>query len=155
MNDFVYTSPNAPPWVPKYLSVQNRRGSAIMNLALQVGSERRGDIANPDEIDRVKQWMEAWYPGIHIDMASLFPTLESRRFWAGVFLDVGAKIFRRELGDQNVNFWQARGIYHVMTLAEMLLQMIQDMAPNSASTTVHSLDWTEERDWKPSPPKPV
>lgn len=80
-----------------------------------------------------------------IDLGELFPNIESRRFWCRVFFDVARRIFRRELGNRDVGFWQTSCICDAITIGRMLLQAAKDIEPKWKGPI--AMDWADEAAW--------
>lgn len=116
----------------QYLWVANRRLGALVTFALQVGAE----LASTDEersfVAKLQSWNETeHWPGCGFDLNERFPALSEKKFWAKCFFDVARQIFRRQIGNQEIEFWQSGTIGDAYVTARMLCSAIQKEASTS------------------------
>lgn len=109
------------------LYVANRRLDTLIEFALQVGAERG---IGSEFIARLRQFQDEAFPGINFDLKGRFPTLDEQKFWATCFFDVGQRIFLRQLGNQDIDSWQAGAITDAHTIARELLSQVQAADPD-------------------------
>ena len=114
----------------QYFWVANRRLSTLIAFALEVGQKR---AAPPEETEFVaclrREDEELLFPGCSFDLAERFPTLASKKFSARIFFDVARRIFLRQLGNQEIDTWQASAIGDAYLIARMLTHAIRDVEP--------------------------
>ena len=111
----------------QYLNVANRRLRSLVVFALQVGV----DLARTDEergyVTKLETWNEyEHWPGCDFDLDERFPTLSEKKFWAGCFYTVARRIFRRELGNHDIQTWQHSAIGDAYVTARMLVRAVQE-----------------------------
>ncbi len=115
----------------QYFWVANRRLSTLIAFALEVGQQK---AATREETELVaclrKEEHETLFPGCSFDLSERFPTLASKKFWARIFYDVARRIFLRQLGNQEIDCWQASAIGDAYLIARMLTHAIRDEEPN-------------------------
>ena len=110
----------------QYLWVANRRLSSLITFALEVAV----DAASIDEermyVAKLKDWDEKEHrPGCGFDLQKRFPTVDEKKFWSRCFFNVARSIFRREIGNQEIQFWQCAAIGDAYITARMLTNVIQ------------------------------
>lgn len=109
------------------LCVANRRLDTLIEFALQVGAERQ---MGSEFVAKLQRFRDEAFPGINFDLKERFPTLEEQKFWATCFFDVAQRIFLRQLGNQDVDTWQAGAITDAHTIARELLSQVRAADPN-------------------------
>jgi hypothetical protein len=111
----------------QFLWVSNNRLFSHVAFAVQVG----GETARSDEergwVEKLRQFEKNAWPGIGFDLDERFPGVEEKKFWARVFYDVARRIFLRQLGNQNVTFWQTSAIGDAYVTARMLTRAVQEV----------------------------
>ena len=60
----------------------------------------------------------------------------SKKFWERIFYDVARKIFLRQLGNQEIDSWQASAIGDAYLIFRMLTHAIRDEEPNWVALSV-------------------
>jgi hypothetical protein len=144
MTDFKYHSPS--PYNPGHLHVQNREARGLIEFAIDTARAYEEASSDAGEIRRISAWYEnQFWDGMGVDVAELFPDIASRRFWCRVFFDVARRVFRRELGNRDVCFWQANYIGNAVIVGRMLLQAAKDVDPKWEGPV--PLDWADEAAW--------
>ena len=107
MTDFEYNSHS--PYNPGHLHIPNREARGIIEFAIDTARSYGEATSKAEEVQRIAEWYEEqFFDGMGIDVAELFPDVASRRFWCRVFFDVARRVFRRELGNRDVSFWQTK-----------------------------------------------
>src|SRR5918993_4973566 len=109
------------------LYVSNARLSTLVEFALQVAAEQGTGV---EWVAKLRQFWGESFPGINFDLKERFPTLEEQKFWATCFFDVGQRIFLRQLGNHDVQSWQASAITDAHTIARELLTQVQAADPD-------------------------
>ena len=144
MTDFEYNSPSL--YNPGHLRIQNREARGLIEFAIDTARSYEVAASDDAEIRRVSDWYEAeFWDGMQVNFAELFPDIASRRFWCRAFFDTARRVFRRELGNRDVSFWQARYLCNAGILGRMLLQAAKDIDPEW--TGPMPLDWADEAAW--------
>ena len=114
-------------WQDQFLWVANERLSALVAFALRVGGESAQSKLEGGWVESLRRFdAEAW-PGIGFDLDERFPSVEEKKFWARVFHDVARRIFLRQLGNQDVSFWQSSSIGDAYVAARMLTRAVQEI----------------------------
>jgi hypothetical protein len=106
MTDFEYASPS--PYNPRSLHVQNRRARALIGFALETARRYEPSESDPAEIERIANWYETqFWDGMGIDLAQLFSSADSRRFWCRVFFDAAHHVLHNRLANPEARFLHA------------------------------------------------
>ena len=109
------------------LWISNMGFRTVFDFAIEVG---RKTVCSPEQINFVdeleRQSEEVFYSGIHVDLAEQFPDLAEKKFWCRVFFDTARAVFMREIGNQEIDFWQTDKIYLLQYVARMLLKAVED-----------------------------
>lgn len=141
MTDFEYNS--SSPYNPGHLHVQNREARGLIEFAIETAQSYEEAASNAEEIRRIADWYGGqFWDGMGIDVAELFPDIVARRFWCRVFFDLARRVFRREMGNRDVNFWQTKYICNAIIVGRMLLQAAKDIDPKWKGPM--PLDWADE-----------
>jgi hypothetical protein len=128
MTDFKYNAPS--PYNSGHLHVPNRVARGLIEFAIDTARSYEDATSNPEETRRITDWYEEqFFDGMLIDIAELFPDIASRRFWCRAFFDAARRVFRRELGNQDVSFWQTEYICNAVIVGRLLLQAAEDIEP--------------------------
>ena len=110
----------------QYLWVSNRRLGSLVSFALEVAAD---DATTDDEksyVAKLKNWDDKeHYPGCGFDLHERFPTVGEKKFWSRCFFNVARRIFRREIGNQDIEFWQSGAIGDAYVAARMLTSAVQ------------------------------
>lgn len=110
----------------QFLWVSNQRLASLLSFALVVGSETAGLDAERGWVEKLRHFEEQAWPGIGFDLNEQFPDIEEKKFWTRVFIDVARRIFLRQLGNQEVTFWQSSAIGDAYVTARMLMRAVQE-----------------------------
>jgi hypothetical protein len=106
--------------------VSNARLSSLVELALQVAGQRVGSANEERSVASLLEFQRGMWPGIDLDLAARFPTVDEKKFWAGVFHDLARLVFLRKLGNQKVTFWQSGFICDAGSIARFLTRAVQE-----------------------------
>lgn len=148
MTDFEYDSPS--PYNPGCLHIQNREARGLIEFAIDTARSYGEAASDAGEIKRISDWYgDQFWDGMAIDVATLFPDIGSRRFWCRVFFDLARRVFRRELGNSDVSFWQAKYIGNAVIVGRMLLQAAKDLDAKWEGPM--PMDWADEVAWYEGP----
>jgi hypothetical protein len=114
------------------LWVSNQRFSTLIAFALEVGSQL---AKSAPEMESVKQFQLAQdrgerFIGCDFDLAEKFSAGEAKQFWLRVFDEVAMRIFKRQIGNHEVESWQPRAICDAVTISRMLTAAARDDAPS-------------------------
>jgi hypothetical protein len=141
MTYFEYKSPS--PKYPRELTVQNRRANTLVAFALETARRYETAESEPAEIQRIANWYdnEMW-PGMIIDIATVFPTAVARRFWCRVFFDAAHHVVHGSLGKPEARFGHAGLICDLVTVARILFGALRDLEPEWIGPM--PIDWREE-----------
>ena len=107
--------------------VSNRRLSTLTTFALQVGGESAQSDVEREWVNKLRKFDEQAWPGIDFDLEERFPSLEEKKFWARIYQDIARRIFLRQLGNQEVTFWQSSAIGDAYAIARMLTRAVQEV----------------------------
>ena len=110
----------------QYLWVANRRLSSLVAFALEVARDDATTEQEKEYVAKLKRWDEKeHWPGCGFDLHERFPTVDEKKFWSRCFFNVARRIFRRELGNQDIHFWQCGAIGDAYVTARMLTSAVQ------------------------------
>ncbi|MCP4098393.1 MAG: hypothetical protein GY748_19365 [Planctomycetaceae bacterium] len=110
----------------QYLWVANRRLSSLIAFVLEVASDDAGTDEEKGYVAKLKKWDETeHWPGCGFDLHERFPTVDEKQFWSRCFFNVARRIFRHEIGNQDIQFWQCGAIGDAYVTARMLTSAIQ------------------------------
>jgi hypothetical protein len=113
----------------QFIYVANRRLSALIGLACEVGGELARDDAENDLVARLREFDETAYPGIDFHLDEVFSTSSEKKWWARVFHLVARRVFLRGLEDQAIVTWQPSLIGDAYVVARMLTHAVQQVEP--------------------------
>lgn len=110
----------------QYLSVANRRLSSLITFVLEVAADAAATEQEKGYVAKLKHWdeKEQW-PGCGFALHERFPTVDEKKFWSRCFFNVARSIFRREIGNQDSQFWQCAAIGDAYVTARMLTSAVQ------------------------------
>lgn len=111
----------------QFLWVSNRRLSALIDFACEVGGELASDDSEKDHVARLQEFEATAFPGINFDLDDVFSTLIEKKWWARAFHLVARRIFLRELGNQASQTWQPSAIGDAYVVARMLTRAVQEV----------------------------
>lgn len=110
----------------QYLWVANRRLSSLVAFVLEVGVLTATNAEEQGYVAKLKNWDKTeHYPGCGFDLNERFPNVDEKKFWSRCFFNVARGIFLREIGQQDVQFWQSAAIGDAYIIARMLTSAIQ------------------------------
>jgi hypothetical protein len=112
----------------QYLWVSNKRLISLVSFALEVGCDAATTEREKEYVAKLKHWAEKEYwQGCSFDLQERFPTVEEKKFWSRCFFNIARRIFRREIGNQEIHFWQCGAIGDAYVTARMLTSAIQKL----------------------------
>ena len=110
----------------QYLWVSNRRLSSLIAFALEVAATDATTDAEKEYVNKLKDWDEKeHWPGCGFDLHERFPTVDEKKFWSRCFFNVARRIFRREIGNQDIQFWQCGAMGDAYITARLLTGAVQ------------------------------
>jgi hypothetical protein len=110
----------------QYLWVANWRLSSLIAFVLEVASDAATTEHEKEYVAKLKNWDEKeHWPGCGFDLHERFPTVDEKKFWSSCFFNMARRIFRREIGNQDIQFWQCGAIGDAYVTARMLTSAIQ------------------------------
>ncbi len=118
----------------------------LVELALQIANDHASSDVERSMIESLSNWWKhEAFPGTTFDLEERFPTIDERKFWARCFSDIGYRVFRREIGDQeNRNTaWQTRTIGDSYIIARMLIRSVQEVETGWHPNTEESAEAAE------------
>jgi hypothetical protein len=83
-------------------------------------------------VQKLREFEDNAFPGIEFDLAELFPSVDEKKFWARVYHNVARRIFLRQLGNQEVTFWQSSAIGDAYVIARLLTRAVQQIELGTA-----------------------
>ena len=107
--------------------VSNARLSSLIESALEVAAQRAASASEQQYVASLIECQNGSWPGIDMDLAERFPTVDEKKFWAAVIYDVDRLVFLRKLGNQKVTFWQSSFICDAGSIARMLTLAVQEI----------------------------
>ncbi len=114
-------------------------------IGFALDTARRYDAAEsePAEIERITTWYDNQFcDGMIIDVAEVFPTAVSRRFWCRVFFDAAHHVVHGSLANPDARFLHAGCICDLVTVARILFGALRDL--ELEWTGPSPIDWREE-----------
>lgn len=110
----------------QYLWVSNQRLSSLISFVLEVAENSATSEREKEYVATLKQWDEQEYwPGCGFNLHERFPTVEEKKFWSLCFFNLARRIYLREIGNQEIQFWQCGAIGDAYVAARMLTSAIQ------------------------------
>jgi hypothetical protein len=110
----------------QYFWVANSRLSTLIEFALEVGQNLASTPQEAELVARLRRDEdEDLFPGCSFDLGERFPTLPSKMFWARVFREVAHQIFLRQLGNEEIDSWQASTIGDACLIDHMLTHAVR------------------------------
>jgi hypothetical protein len=106
----------------QFFYVSNRMFFRLIELGLDVGhtDEEKAYVSG------LRERNASFYPGYDLVIEREFQSREERKFWALVFFDLAYLIFRREIGQHDVTFWQYSTVGDAYLLARMITRSVQE-----------------------------
>lgn len=116
----------------QYLWVANQRLSSLITFVLEVANDTAATDAEREYVAKLKHWDKTGHwPGCGFDLHERFPSVGEKQFWSRCFFDVARRVFRREIGNQEVQFWQCSAIGDAYVTARMLTSAVQNASGTS------------------------
>ncbi len=141
MTDFEYES--LSPYNPRSLHVQNRQARALIEFALETARRYVPSESEPAEIERIANWYGTqFWDGMTINLAELFPSADSRRFWCRVFFDAAHHVLHNNLAKPESRFLHTRCICDLIVIGRMLQVAQREMDPEWKGLL--PIDWRDE-----------
>jgi hypothetical protein len=110
----------------QFFHVSNQRFGSLINFALEIGGRSAVTEAEKSYVSTLREKSDAFYPGYDLAIEQEFPMRDERKFWARVFFDLAHLIFRREIGNQEITFWQASAVGDACLLGRMITRSVQE-----------------------------
>ncbi|MES2571115.1 MAG: hypothetical protein V4710_13795 [Verrucomicrobiota bacterium] len=110
----------------QFFFVSNQRFSSLIEFGIEVGRRSAETATEKSYLSGLKERSDAFYPGYDLAIEREFPCREERKFWARVFFDLAYLIFRREIGNQAVTFWQYSAVGDACLLGRMITRSVQE-----------------------------
>jgi hypothetical protein len=112
----------------QYIWVSNQRFSTLLAFAVEVGGEQARTDEERRAVERLRRFAdEEARPGTSFDLDERFPEVAEKKFWAGIFHDIGRRIFLRQIGHHDVTFWQSSAIGDAYVIARLLTRAVHDV----------------------------
>ena len=116
----------------QYLWVSNQRLRTLVEFVVEVGRDVKSTPAESEFVDRLENWITSEYwAGQSFDLEERFPSIEEKKFWAKCFFDLARKIFLREIGNNQVHFWQAGAIGESYMTGRLICHAVQKQTGQS------------------------
>ena len=110
--------------------VANMRFSSLIGLALDVGQTM---ASNAEEesfcIDLAYKNENKFFNGYSFSIEKEFPQIAQQKFWAKVFHELAQRVFLRQIGNQEIEYWQASFIGDCHLIVRLLLEAIRTHEP--------------------------
>lgn len=139
--------PEQSRWA-KYVPMANRHASTLWEFAFDVAAGYTDSKSNQAEVERIREWFKGDFPGRDVDVEEVFPDVTSRLFWSRVFFDVAAKIIRRQLGNQDTQYWQSGAVHRAYGVALLLAEAARDGTPPLPQDRPLTIDEEDEAKWR-------
>jgi hypothetical protein len=110
----------------QFFYVSNRMFFRLIELGLDVGQKVAGTDEGKAYVSGLRERSASFYPGYDLVVEREFQSREERKFWARVYFDLVYLIFRREIGQHDVTFWQHSTIGDAYLLARMITRSVQE-----------------------------
>jgi hypothetical protein len=130
----------------QFIYVSNLRFSSLIEFGLEVGEKCAETNIEKSYVSGLKERSGAFYPGYDFAIESELPSRDERKFWAKIFYDVAHLIFCRQIGNQELTFWQASAIGDAYLLGRMITRSVQEEEQAWHPKTLASLEAEIYRD---------
>lgn len=110
----------------QFFYVSNQRFHSLIEFGLEVGQRSAETDVERSHVAGLRERSTAFYPGYDLAIEQEFPTRDDRKFWARVFFDLAHLIFTREIGNQDVAFWQYSAVGDAYLLGRMITRSVQE-----------------------------
>jgi len=110
----------------QFFYVSNQRFSSLIEFGLEVAEKAAETDAKRSYVAKLRERFAGFYPGYDLAIEREFPSRDERKFWARVFFDLAHLIFRREVGNHEVTFWQYSAVGDAYLLGRMITRSVQE-----------------------------
>src|SRR5689334_16150363 len=110
----------------QFFYVSNQRFYSLIDFALTVGERTAETETERAYVSGLRARTDAFYPGYDFAVEREFPSRAERKFWAGVFFDLGYLVFRREIGQHDATFWQYSAVGDAYLLGRLITRSVQE-----------------------------
>jgi len=110
----------------QFFYVSNQRFSSLIEFGLEVAEKAAETDAERSYVAKLRERFAGFYPGYDLAIEREFPSRDERKFWARVFFDLAHLIFRREVGNHEVTFWQYSAVGDAYLLGRMITRSVQE-----------------------------
>lgn len=110
----------------QFFYVSNQRFYSLIEFGLEVGEKTATTDEERSFVSDLRKRSDAFYPGYDFAIERELPLLSERKFWARVFFDLAHLIFRRDVGNQDVTFWQYSAVGDAYLLGRVLTRSVQE-----------------------------
>jgi len=110
----------------QFFYVSNQRFSSLIEFGLEVAEKAAETDAERSYVSKLRERFAGFYPGYDLAIEREFPSRDERKFWARVFFDLAHLIFRREVGNHEVTFWQYSAVSDAYLLGRMITRSVQE-----------------------------
>jgi hypothetical protein len=124
----------------QFFYVSNRRFNSLMEFATEVADRTAATPQERDFISALKKKLPEFFPGYNFAIEAEFPSRDERKFWARVFFDLSYLIFTRQIGNQDVEFWQASACGDAYLLGRMITRSVQEEELGWHPKTIASIE---------------
>ena len=105
--------------------------AALIAWSLEVGADMASTKYQFRECNRLST-MHAngeFWRGRDLDIEDVYPEVEQQKFWSIVFNEIAERIFRREIGHQEQQDWQAWMIYKAISVSRLFVEAVHGCEP--------------------------
>jgi hypothetical protein len=110
----------------QFFYVSNQRFRSLIEFGLEVGQRCAETEVERSYVSGLRGRSSAFFPGYDLAIEQEFPLRDERKFWARVFFDLAHLIFRREIGNQDITFWQYSAVGDAYLLGRMITRSVQE-----------------------------
>jgi hypothetical protein len=124
----------------QFFCVSNQRFHSLIEFGLEVGQKSAATDVERSYVSGLRERSGAFYPGYDLAIEQEFPSRDERKFWARVFFDLAHLIFQREIGKQDISFWQYSAVGDAYLLGRMITRSVQEEESGWHPKTLASLE---------------
>jgi len=124
----------------QFFHVSNQRFHSLIEFGLEAAQRTAESDTERSFISALKQRSDAFYPGYDFAIERESPSRDERKFWARVFYDLAHLIFRREIGNHDVTFWQYSAVGDAYLLGRMITRSVQEEEQTWHPKTMASIE---------------
>jgi hypothetical protein len=108
--------------------LSNQSFHKLIHLALEMANQLSSSEVELREVARLAEMRDSGqlWTGRVLFVEDDFPGLEERKFWAKVFREVAQSIFLREVGEYDVESWQAEMIQKSMNMSDHFVEAVRE-----------------------------